>query len=306
MADPRLAQGTATPPPPPPPPPEHGGSAADTRGSSEPQPQFQFQPQSQPQPQPQLQSPEPIPPATSASESYKLKFCTVCASNQNRSMEAHLRLSTAPSHFPVVSFGTGSLVRLPGPSITQPNVYHFNTTSYSQMYEELFSKDERLYRNNGLLNMLERNRRLKWGPERFQDWVPGVPRVEHISKGDKGALGTEGGVVDVVITCEERCWDAVVDDLMNKGSVLNRPVHVFNVDIKDNHEEALVGGKAILELANRLNDAATWERQANGSQGWEDGSGEARQSFDEKVPEVLAAWQEKWPNLPALWTLAWL
>ena len=304
MADPRLAQGTATPPPPPPPPPEHGGSAADTRGSSEPQPQFQ--PQSQPQPQPQLQSAEPIPAATSASESYKLKFCTVCASNQNRSMEAHLRLSTAPSHFPVVSFGTGSLVRLPGPSITQPNVYHFNTTSYTQMYEELFSKDERLYRNNGLLNMLERNRRLKWGPERFQDWVPGVPRVEHISKGDKGALGTEGGVVDIIITCEERCWDAVVDDLMNKGSVLNRPVHVFNVDIKDNHEEALVGGKAILELANRLNDAATWERQANGSQGWEDGSGEARQSFDEKVPEVLAAWQEKWPNLPALWTLAWL
>ena len=221
-------------------------------------------------------------------------------------MEAHLRLSTGSSHFPVVSFGTGSLVRLPGPSNTQPNVYQFNSTSYSQMYEELSSKDERLYRNNGLLNMLERNRGLKWGPERFQDWVPGVPRVEHISKGDKGALGTEGGVVDVIITCEERCWDAVVDDLMNKGSVLNRPVHVFNVDIKDNHEEALVGGKAILELANRLNETANWEREIIGSHGWEDGSGEARRSFDEKVPEILAAWQEKWPNLPALWTLAWL
>lgn len=244
--------------------------------------------------------------ATTPSDSYKLKFCTVCASNQNRSMEAHLRLSTAASPFPVVSFGTGSLVRLPGPSITQPNVYSFNTTSYSQMYEELFSKDERLYRSNGLLNMLERNRDLKWGPERFQDWVPGVPRVEHISKGDKGALGAEGGTVDIIITCEERCWDAVVDDLMNKGSVLNRPVHVFNVDIKDNHEEALVGGKAILELANRLNDAATLERKVHGSRGWENGAGDARRSFDEKVPEILAAWQEKWPNLPALWTLAWL
>lgn len=240
------------------------------------------------------------------SDSYKLKFCTVCASNQNRSMEAHLRLSTAPSPFPVISFGTGSLVRLPGPSITQPNVYNFNTTSYSQMYEELLSKDERLYRNNGLLNMLERNRNLKWGPERFQDWVPGMPRVDHVSKGDKGALGTEGGVVDVIITCEERCWDAVVDDLMNKGSLLNRPVHVFNVDIKDNHEEALVGGKAILELANRLNEAATQERKVNNPDGWENGTGEARRSFDEKVPEILAAWQEKWPNLPALWTLAWL
>ncbi|KAL4869283.1 RNA polymerase II subunit A C-terminal domain phosphatase ssu72 [Aspergillus spectabilis] len=244
--------------------------------------------------------------STEPTDSFKLRFCTVCASNQNRSMEAHLRLSTAASPFPVISFGTGSLVRLPGPSITQPNVYNFNSTSYAQMYDELLSKDERLYRNNGILNMLDRNRNVKWGPERFQDWVPGVPRVDHVSKGDKGALGTEGGVVDVIITCEERCWDAVVDDLMNKGSSLNRPVHVFNVDIKDNHEEALVGGKAILELATRLNEVASQEQKALGAEGWANGTGEARRSFDEKVPEVLASWQEKWPNLPALWTLAWL
>lgn len=239
-------------------------------------------------------------------DSWKLKFCTVCASNNNRSMEAHLRLSTAPTAFPVISFGTGSLVRLPGPSITQPNVYSFNTTSYNQMYEELHGKDERLYRSNGILNMLDRNRQLKWGPERFQDWVPGVPRVDHVSKGDKGALGTEGGVVDVIITCEERCWDAVVDDLMNKGNTLNRPVHVFNVDIKDNHEEALLGGKAILDLATRLNEAAIEQRKLFGPGGWENGTGAARQSFDERVPEILAEWQEKNPNLPALWTLAWL
>ncbi|KAB8072567.1 RNA polymerase II subunit A [Aspergillus leporis] len=287
--DPRLASaGTATPdPPPPPPPPPEPAMAAPTETES-------------------ADRAAPASTQEQQSDSYKLRFCTVCASNQNRSMEAHLRLSTAPSPFPVISFGTGSLVRLPGPSITQPNVYNFNTTSYSQMYEELFSKDERLYRNNGLLNMLERNRNLKWGPERFQDWVPGMPRVDHAAKGDKGALGTEGGVVDVIITCEERCWDAVVDDLMNKGSPLNRPVHVFNVDIKDNHEEALVGGKAILELANRLNEAAVQELKVNNPEGWENGTGEARRSFDEKVPEILAAWQEKWPNLPALWTLAWL
>lgn len=174
------------------------------------------------------------------------------------------------------------------------------------MYEELSGKDERLYRGNGILNMLDRNRQLKWGPERFQDWVPGVPRVDHLSKGDKGAVGTEGGVVDVIITCEERCWDAVVDDLMNKGTALNYPVHVFNVDIKDNHEEALTGGKAILDLANRLNEAAVAEHRVHGSEGWENGTGPARQSFDEKVPEILADWQEKYPNLPALWTLAWL
>lgn len=175
------------------------------------------------------------------------------------------------------------------------------------MYDELKAKDERLYRSNGILNMLDRNRHLKTGPERFQDWTPGLPRLEQRDRFlDKGATGSEGGVVDVIITCEERCWDAVVDDLMNKGSPLNRPVHVFNVDIKDNHEEALLGGKAILDLADRLNEAAVTERKLNGANGWENGTGAARLSFDEKVPEILAVWQEKYPNLPALWTLAWL
>lgn len=239
-----------------------------------------------------------------AKSSYKLKFCTVCASNNNRSMEAHYQLSAAS--YPVISFGTGSLVRLPGPSITQPNVFNFDSTSYNDMYEDLYNKDQRLYRNNGILNMLDRNRNLKWGPERFQNWVPGQPRLEHIAKGDKGSLGTEAGVVDVIITCEERCWDAVVDDLLNRGSPLNRPVHVFNVDIRDNHEEALVGGKAIRDLADRLNNAANEERVLyDDLNAWDNGAGEVRQTFDERVPEILAAWQEKYPHLPALWTLSW-
>ena len=207
-------------------------------------------------------------------------------------MEAHLRLSLAD--YPVLSFGTGSLVRLPGPSITQPNVYPFNSTSYEEMYQELSAKDPRLYRANGLLAMLERNLSVKRGPERWQDWPIGKPRVDH--QKDRGSKGSEGGVVDVVITCEERCWDAVVDNLLERGSPLNRPVHVINVDIKDNHEEALVGGRAILELAESLNVAAQEERQAL----------EGNTSFDDRVPEILAEWQERWPQLPALWTLCWL
>ncbi len=216
-------------------------------------------------------------------------------------MEAHLRLAAA--HYPVISFGTGSLVRLPGPTITQPNVYAFNTTSYDSMYKELEQKDPRLYRANGLLNMLERNRGVKWGPERWQDWRVGTPRLKN--EQDRGSDGVEGGVVDVVITCEERCWDAVVDDLLSRGSPLNRPVHVINVDIRDNHEEALVGGKAILDLADSLNQAAAEERQRHGANGWSDGMGPGRSGFDERVPEILAEWQGRWPNLPALWTLAW-
>ncbi|KAL8953959.1 MAG: hypothetical protein Q9222_000246 [Ikaeria aurantiellina] len=285
--DPRRISTPPQPPPPPPPPsslpqrqvPSTHDGASDGHNS----------------PRPDSSSPQ--------NSGYKLKFCTVCASNQNRSMEAHLRLSLAS--YPVVSFGTGSLVRLPGPSINQPNVYPFNTTSYNTMYSELFSKDPRLYRANGLLTMLERNRSVKFGPERWQDWAVGKPRLDH--KDDRGSSGTEGGVVDVVITCEERCWDAVVDNLVEREGRLNRPVHVINVDIKDNHEEALVGGKAILELADMLNAAAREEREKGGGE-WRNGHGDGggrSSSFDDRVPDVIAVWQEKWPNLPALWTLAW-
>ncbi|KAH8596719.1 RNA polymerase II subunit A [Bisporella sp. PMI_857] len=231
---------------------------------------------------------------------FKLKFCTVCASNQNRSMESHLRLAMAG--YPVISFGTGSLVRLPGPSIDKPNVYQFNKTSYDSMYKELEDKDPRLYRANGILNMLGRNRNVKWGPERWQDWQIGAPRITQTN--DKGSEGVEGGVVDIVITCEERCWDAVIDDLHTRGGQLNRPVHVINVDIKDNHEEAFVGGRAILDLADSLNKVAAEHRAVNPS-AFDDASSSHRSDFDERVPEIIAEWQDRWPNLPALWTLAW-
>lgn len=218
-----------------------------------------------------------------------------------RSMEGHLRLAQAG--YPVISFGTGSLVRLPGPTITQPNVYQFNKTSYDSMYKELESKDPRLYRANGLLTMLGRNRGIKWGPERWQDWQIGVPRLGH--NNDQGHDGTETGIVDVVITCEERCWDGVVDDLLARGSPLNRPVHIINVDIKDNHEEAAVGGRGIVDLANSLNKVAAEEREAVGAAAFDAGSAAARSGFDERVPDVIADWQERWPNLPATWTLSW-
>ncbi|KAI9823270.1 MAG: RNA polymerase II subunit A C-terminal domain phosphatase [Phylliscum demangeonii] len=239
---------------------------------------------------------------------FRLKFCTVCASNQNRSMEAHLQLARA--HYPVISFGTGSLVRLPGPTIAQPNVYTFNTTSYEAMQQELAEKDGRLYRANGLLPMLERNRGVKWGPERWQDWRVGAPRLEQHERRDDGSAGLEGGVVDVVITCEERCWDAVLDDLLARGAPLNRPVHVINVDIKDNHEEALVGGQAILDLAAVLNQAAVEERvpadeERVAADACSHAAAPRRPGFDERVPDLLAEWQTRWPQLPAIWTLAW-
>ncbi|KAJ1910106.1 hypothetical protein IWQ60_010830 [Tieghemiomyces parasiticus] len=169
-------------------------------------------------------------------------------------MEGHCVL--AKHGFDVRSFGTGSAVRLPGPSADKPNIYQFGTP-YQDIYADLVKKDEQLYTQNGLLTMLDRNKKIKEAPERFQ-----------------GSRGT----FDVIITCEERCFDAVCEGRVQidflryrwaemsaaahvRGSPFCKRVHVVNVEINDNHRDASVGGEVILDLATRIQNSQDLDQE---------------------------------------------
>ncbi|XP_044947239.1 RNA polymerase II subunit A C-terminal domain phosphatase SSU72 isoform X1 [Hordeum vulgare subsp. vulgare] len=166
------------------------------------------------------------------------RFAMVCSSNMNRSMEAHAVLGRAA--LDVESYGTGSQVKLPGPSMHEPNVYDFGTP-YGGIYDDLRRKDPDLYKRNGLLPMLKRNISVKLAPQRWQD-------------------NTGDGVFDMILTFEERVFDLVVEDMNNREQRLLKSVLIINMDVKDNHEEAAVGAKLALDLCHKLEAVADdWE-----------------------------------------------
>ncbi|KAG6410636.1 hypothetical protein SASPL_128701 [Salvia splendens] len=167
----------------------------------------------------------------------KLRHATVCSSNQNRSMEAHWLLER--EGFDVASYGTGQHVKLPGPSLREPNVYDFGTP-YKQMFDDLRRKDPELYRRNGILPMLKRNLSVKTAPQRWQE-------------------NAADGTFDVVLTFEEKVFDMVLEDLHNRKHVLLKPVLVINLEVKDNHEEAAIGGRLALQLCQEIEPAGNWE-----------------------------------------------
>lgn len=75
-----------------------------------------------------------------------MRVAVVCASNMNRSMEAHRVFAAAA--LDVSSFGVGQHVKLPGASQRTPNVYEFGTP-YRAIYEDLRAKDADLCVSRG-------------------------------------------------------------------------------------------------------------------------------------------------------------
>ncbi|CAN8063997.1 unnamed protein product [Agarophyton chilense] len=140
-------------------------------------------------------------------------------------MEAHREL--ALRGYNVRSYGTGSSVKLPGRTLMEPAVFPFNMP-YEQMRAQLMEKDAALYTSNGVLNMLDRNAKIKKAPEQ---WREARERF------------------DIIIAFEERVFRSVVDDFIsNRSPAVFGPAYVFNLEIKDTHADAAAGAQLAVEL----------------------------------------------------------
>ncbi|CAD6194432.1 unnamed protein product [Caenorhabditis auriculariae] len=191
----------------------------------------------------------------------KLRFAVSCSSNMNRSMEAHSILKKRG--FNIESYGSGNQVKMPGPSIDRPNCYEFGTTTYDFIYNDLRHKDVHMYTQNGLLNMVDRNRRIKKCPQRFQN---------------------ETREFDIVICLEERVYDQVVDHLTRRTGLTGNVVHVINIDIEDNPEEATLGAFFVAEICSKL---------------------ESCEDVDNEIDEILAEFEVKNPRRNMLHTVCY-
>ena len=207
-----------------------------------------------------------------------LRIASICSSNMNRSMEAHLQL--AAHGFAVESYGTGTHVKLPGPSADRPNIYEFGTP-YSTILTDLKAQDENLYIQNGVLSMLERNVTIKPSP---QPWKEAMAKAFGLA-----SSGAEGealpplqeeqlcpGQFDVILTFEERVYDAVFESFENLevAEFSERSVHCINVEVKDSHEEALLGAQDALDLCEKLAAAEDLDEQLSEIvEQWANGSG---------------------------------
>ena len=145
-------------------------------------------------------TPPGMPPPSAHRKPSKLSFGTVCSSNINRSMEAHVVLQNAGESercnddgwwcsclmcvclihiiawliyfhwnicnlfqgMRVESYGTGTQVRLPGKSAMEPRIFKFGTP-YAEMYRSLAAtpEDEAFFVHNGVLQLCKRGSSVK-------------------------------------------------------------------------------------------------------------------------------------------------
>jgi RNA polymerase II subunit A C-terminal domain phosphatase SSU72 len=71
-----------------------------------------------------------------------------------------------------------------------------------------------------------------------------MPRAERLQETDKK--------FDVIITCDERVFDQTIEAFEERESESMEPVHIINIDIRDNHDDATIGSFHIFHLCQMV------------------------------------------------------
>jgi hypothetical protein len=64
---------------------------------------------------------------------------------------------------------------------------------------------------------------------------------------------------DVVFCFEDRVFEAVIDDYLNRDSIYNKSCHVINLNTTDNAEEAEKAGELCAKFCMTVMDSKDWE-----------------------------------------------
>ena len=84
-------------------------------------------------------------------------------------------------------------------------------------------------------------------------------------------------------------------DLLTRGGDFNKPVHIINMEIKDNHEEAHIAGKAIADLAAAVRNVILSIANARPDP-FSSSQIEGASDVDEEIDGILQVHQEKHPH----------
>lgn len=80
---------------------------------------------------------------------------------------------------------------------------------------------------------------------------------------------------------------------MMRGGEFNKPVHIINMEIKDNHEEALIAGKAMIDLAEAVSFSYSDPGLTRLTTIFQI---ENAEDIDENIDNILEVQQEKHPH----------
>ena len=158
----------------------------------------------------------------------KWHYAMICSSNMNRSCAGHKILHE--NNLKVASYGAGAQVKIPG--VDGARCFKFGT-SYDEMYKSLEAEDKDYYEKNEMLPMLDRNRKIKTAPERWQD-------ADYV------------GQIDVAVAFEERVYELVEEDLQIREPNEFKPFHLINIETKDNPKAAAKSAELALEFCQQV------------------------------------------------------